>query len=270
VELNCRVRDTMGFVEGRVTLRTMAVAALIVTAVLGPISTLLFAVAFQFRPEWFADPALMVVAGGESAAILRWASITDLFSYYLPTGVVALALWHALRPLGVRLADAATLAALGYVLAGGAAAAALAAAGPLLLEAHSAPGADQDTVAVTFAVLIEVVRAVWQLLDAVLLGVWWLGIGSLLRTDQPRFARLTLALGGLALLGAVVTSATLEVPAVGTVRDAMLGLLFVMWTVWSVWLALLLHRRAAPFAPLASTSSNLSPAPRSARSRAGR
>jgi hypothetical protein len=87
-------------------MRTAAAVALLVTVALGTVSNLLFLGAFQFRRDWFDDPALMVAGGGKSAALLRWASVTDLFSYYLPTAVVALALGFALRPHGPVLARA--------------------------------------------------------------------------------------------------------------------------------------------------------------------
>lgn len=221
------------------TLRGMAVGALVVTLVLGTISNLLFLAAFEFRLDLLADPAQMVAIRHGSAGLLRWAAVTDLFSYYLPIAVVALALWQALRPLGARLADGATLAALGYVLAGGAAAAALAMAGAPLLD-----GPARGAASVTYAVLVEVVfHGIWQLLGVVLVAVWWLGIGTLVRPAQPRFARLSVTLGGIALL-----VAALNVLGVGVARDVALGLMFVLLTVWLVWLALLLNRRAPPFA----------------------
>jgi hypothetical protein len=229
------------------TLRTAAITALVVTVVLGMISNLLFLWAFEFRVDWFLDPAQLVAAGPESPTLLRWAALTDLFSYYLPTAIVALALWHVLRPRSLVLADGATLGALGYVLAGSMGAIALATAGPILLQAYAAPGADQASIATAFAVLVGVVwRGIWQLLDTALIGAWLVGVGLLTRADQPAFARLSLALGGFAWL---VTAFNLL--GLGVARDAALGVVFVLWAVWSIWLILLLGRRRAPFATLA-------------------
>ena len=73
----------------------------------------------------------MVSAGAGSAELLRWAAVADLFGYYLAIGVVAYVVWVALRPLGRVAADLADVDALGYVLAGGAAATALAFVCPL-------------------------------------------------------------------------------------------------------------------------------------------
>lgn len=228
-------------------LRTAAIAALIVQVVLGMISNALFLAAFEFRMDWFMDPAQLIAAGPASPALLRWAALTDLFSYYLPSAVVALVLWHVLRPRSPALADIATLGALGFVLAGSIGAVSLATAGPMLLQAYQAPGADQPTIATAFAVLAEVVeRGVWQLLDTALIGAWLVGVGLLVRVEQPGFGRLSLALGGFAWLTTFYNVLGLDIT-----RDAALAVVFVLWATWSIWLILLLWRRRAPFAALA-------------------
>ncbi|MBA2371462.1 MAG: hypothetical protein H0V71_07415 [Chloroflexi bacterium] len=227
-------------------MRRAGIAALLLTVGLGSVSGALFLAAFQFRLEWFADPAPLVAGGPVSAELLRWAAITDLFSYYLPTTVVAYMLWTALRPRGRALADLSMLAALGYVIAGGASASALALVGPMLMYEHARPGADQPAVAIAFAVLAKVVfSAIWQLLDAYLLAFWWLGTGLLLRADQPRLAGLTLALAASAATGTVFTVFDL-----GVLRDAALGLFFALWMAWMVWLLVALWRSQPPFAML--------------------
>src|SRR5918992_717497 len=134
----------------------------------------------------------MVAAGAGSAELLRWAAITDLFGYYLATGVVAYVVWAALRPLGRAVADLATLSALGYVLAGGAAATGLAFVGPRLMDEYAA-GGDPAALGVAFGVLVEVVfSAIWQFLDAWLLAGGWVGIGALTLGVPRGFARVLL------------------------------------------------------------------------------
>jgi hypothetical protein len=66
------------------------------------------------------------------------AALADLFSYYVPTAVIALALWVVLRDRHPILALAALLGALGYVIAGSIGAAGLAMAGPTLIH-HGTP-----------------------------------------------------------------------------------------------------------------------------------
>ena len=227
------------------TLRLAGIGALLVFFVLGAVSGVLFLAAFQLRLEWFADPSAMVSAGASSAELLRWAAVADLFGYYLAIGVVAYVVWHALRPLGRVAADLATLSALGYVLAGGAAATALAFVGPRLMHEYAA-GGDPAALGVAFGVLAEVVfSAIWQFLDAWLLAGWWLGIGILLLGVRPGFARLSLTLAVVAAIGSLFTLLDIEVA-----RYVGLALFFALWTAWSIWLLVLLWRRTPPFGDL--------------------
>lgn len=224
-------------------IRVATVVALGMTVGLGALSNLLFLAAFQFRLEWFADPALIVTGGPTSALLFKWAALTDLFSYYLPTGVVALTIWVALRSRGPYLAATGLAAALGYVVVGGTGAAVLAMAGTPLIEAHARAGTDPATIAIAFGLLIDIVfRAVWQVVDGILLGTWMVTTGVPIRAEQPGFGRLSIGLGVLMFIGAGLTAVGL-----GTARDFGLGLVLVLWATWSIWLTTLVWRRRSPF-----------------------
>lgn len=231
------------------SLRRAALVALALTLGLGTVSNLLFAAAFQFRIDWALDPARLVAGGTTSAELLRWGAITDLLSYYLPTAVVAFVLRVALRPRGAALADLGTLSVLGYVVAGSIGAVSLGFAGPMLMEAYALPGADQPTIALAFRALTEIVfLAIWQFLDAIFAGVWLLAVAVLIRADQPGFSRLSLAVGVIFLLAALLNALGL-----GLGTDAGLGVLagaavaYTALTAWLIWLAVLLWRRRPPF-----------------------
>jgi len=87
-----------------------------------------------------------------------------------------------------------------------------------------------------------VFRALWQLVDGVFVAAWVIGIGVLVRTDQPGFARLSWALGALFLVGVAF-----NVLDVGLARDATLGVVFIAWFAWDIWLAALVWGRRSPF-----------------------
>ena len=125
------------------------------------------------------------------------------------------------------------------MLAGGIGAVALAMVGPMLMHRYTeAAPADQAVIATQFAVLLELVwRAIWQLLDGILMAAWWLGIGLLIRVDKPGLSRLSLALAATA--GAGVGA---NVIGLGFVRDVALGIAFALWTAWWIWLLMLLLR----------------------------
>jgi hypothetical protein len=225
------------------TLRTTAIGALIVAIGVGMTSNLLFLAAFQFRIDWFLEPTRILGAGATSAELLRWAAALDLIGYYLATGVLAYVLWRVLRPRNALVADLSALAALGYVIAGGVGAAVLTMVTPMLMHAHlvAAPS-EQAVIATQFEILFEIVwRSIWQFLDAILVGAWWLGIGVLLRADQPGLARLSLLLAAIAGVGSIITLLGLDL-----VRDAVLGIVFTLWTAWWIWLLVLFLRHPDP------------------------
>lgn len=226
------------------TLRTTAVGALVASIGLGMISNVLFLAAFQFRIDWFLEPAQILGAGATSAELLRWASTLDLLGYYLASAVLAYVLWRVLRPRNPLLADLAAMAAFGYALAGGTGAAVLAMVGPMLMHDYAAAApAQQAVIAGELKILFEVVwRSIWQFLDGILVAAWWLGIGLLVRPDHPGLARLSLVLSAAAAIGVVF-----NVLSLGIARDAALGVVFTLGTAWWVWLLMLFLRRRAPF-----------------------
>jgi hypothetical protein len=220
------------------TARTAGIAALSVSLGFGMTSNLLFLAAFQFRLNWFREPTRVLGGGAASAELLRWAAVLDLIGYYLATAVLAYVLWQWLRPRNPVIADLSAMAALGYVLAGGIGAAVLAMVGPMLMHNFTeAAAADRALIATQFAVLFELVfRAIWQLLDGILLAAWWLGIGLLVRADLPGLSRLSQALAAVAVIGVAANLIGLSL-----VRDLMLGITFALWTAWWIWLIVLLR-----------------------------
>jgi hypothetical protein len=204
----------------------------------GLTSTVLFAAAYQFQAD--QEPTRLLAAGATSAELLRWGSVLDLFGFYLATAVLAYVLWRQLRPRNPLLADLSTMAGLGYALAGGAAAAVLAVFGPMLMHDYiGASPTDRVVITAQFATLSDVVmRSIWQFLDGILIGAWWLGIGLLLRPDRPRLSVLTLVLGAVAAVGAFVNLVGLSV-----VRDVLLGVLFILWFAWWIWLLVVFLRQ---------------------------
>lgn len=231
------------------TLRATGIGALAVSLFVGMLSNALFLAAFQFRLDWFLEPARVLGAGGLSAELLRWASALDLVGYYLASAVLAYVLWRLLRTRNPIVADLSALAAVAYAVAGGVGAAVLAMLGPGLMQdyASSAPTA-RSIIAAQFTVLFEVVwRSIWQLFDGILVGAWWLGIGLLVRADQPALARLSFTLAAAAAIGVILNLAALDLA-----RDLSLAVVFSLWTAWWIWLLVLLVRQRTPFGPAAA------------------
>lgn len=232
--------------ERLLTLRRIAIAAVVVQIAVGMLSNLLNVAAFQFRVESFVDPALIVEGGDASATLLYWGMITDLFSYYLPTAPIALAVWVALRPRGPLLAAAGLMAALAFVIVGSLGAVTLALGAPPLIRDYAAAGAGEEAIAATLRMLLEVVgRGWWQLLNAVLFGLWAVSAGLLLRRE-PRLGQLAVTLGVLSWLAAIANIFGLTLVLYG-----LFVLVLPAWTLFVAWLAVLLARRGPPFESLA-------------------
>jgi len=103
----------------------------------------------------------------------------------------------------------------------------------LMHDYTEASPTDRVVITAQFVTLSEVVmRSIWQFLDGILIGAWWLGIGLLLRADRPRLSVLTLVLAAVAAVGAFVNLVGLSL-----VRDVLLGVLFILWTAW--WISVL-------------------------------
>jgi hypothetical protein len=204
-------------------------------------SNLLFLAAFQFRLDRFLEPTRILGSDATSAELLRRAAVLDLFGYYLATAVLAYVLWRQLRPRNPLVADLSSMAGVGYALAGGVGAAVLAMVAPMLMHAYTdATAAGQALIVAQFATVLQVVwRAIWQLLDAILLAAWWLGIGWLIRQDHLGLSRLSLVLAAGAAVGAAANVAGLSL-----VRNVLLGVLFVLWTAWWIWLLVVFARQS--------------------------
>ncbi len=84
---------------------------------------------------------------------------------------------------------------------------------------------------IVFSGFINVVYVgLWNLLESSLSGIWWLGIGRLLRREQPALGIVTIALGILALFDAFGWILNIEI--IYTVGLAGILLLIPIWTLW--------------------------------------
>jgi hypothetical protein len=130
-----------------------------------------------------------------------------------------------------------TACGLGYVLIGAIGAAILAAAWPAILAAHA--GADPQEALLLrsqFALLTQLVYdGLWNMLEVLLAGVWWCGLGLALWSKHRGFALLTLLAGVFPLLDGVAGMFALR-----TLHDAMLGGYSLTGILWPVVMGILL------------------------------
>ena len=195
-------------------------------------SVVLSGIAQNFSPDMTANPALMLSIGASGTNLLRWGMILDMLGYYLPLLPVALFLQHWLRPRSPNWVRFFTICGLGYIFIGAIGAATLAAVQPPLINLYAQASVDQRYVLETiFSTIWNMVfGGIWNILDALLVGVWFLGIGWLLRTERRIFSIVSIILGTSALLDSLGMILNIEV--IFLLGVSIYVLLAPLWVLW--------------------------------------
>ncbi len=196
-------------------------------------------VAVGFDPSAFRDASvgLRLAAQHPGGAMLtRWSMISDMLGFYLMLVPLALVLWDWLREQRPSFVSLATLLGLAYLLCGAVGAAVLAAVMPAQIEGYLQADAAHLPVyeTVSLAFTRAVYDGVWGLLDPILGGLWWLGIGLFLRRQRPALGWTTVALGLFMLLRDV---------KIGPLEWIGLAVYFVLAPLWAAWVGIDLLRR---------------------------
>lgn len=221
-------------------LRRIAIVGVVLAVVIGVVATPTYLAAFGWDLEAsiFVHPEPALEQGSGAAVLWRFGFLGDMLFSYLLLLPLALFLHRRLRERRPWLADLGLAGALAYIFIGGAAAAILAQAGSSLIVAHhaSAP-ADRAAILTTFHLLRNAfVFGVWQTLDALTAGTWFLSLGWLLLIDRPLLGRLLVVLGVWAWAFAFVTMSGIHSLAV------LGGGFAVALVVWIAWAALARQR----------------------------
>ena len=202
-------------------------------------SIVLPGMAMDFNMEASTNPALLLSVGADGARLLGWGLILDMLSYYLPLLPVALFLWRWIGPRNPDWALFYTSCGLGYILVGAIGAAILAAVHPPLISAYAqAPVEQRPVLEAVFSAIGNIVYGgMWGILGALLAGIWFLGIGLLLRGERRIFSIFSIILGISALLSSLGTILGIE-------AIALLGVIYgLLAPVWALWLGIDLLRK---------------------------
>src|SRR6266536_3179288 len=191
----------------------LAAVTSILAALLACGSIGLEAVVLSVNVDPFSHPSSILGIGANGANFFRWGMILDMFGYY-----------HLLALY--------TFCGLAYMLIGALGAATLAAISPPLIEGYGhASGQQRQVYEVVFSGFLNVVYVgLWNLLESTLGGMWWVGIGLLLRREQPALGIFTIVLGIFALLDAL--GRILDTQIIYTVGLAGVLLLIPIWSLW--------------------------------------
>lgn len=189
-------------------------------------------VAANFRLSALSNPSSLITIGTNGANLFRWGMVFDVFGYYVLLTPLALLLWKWLRPNRPLLVTLYTWCGLGYILVGAMGAIILAAVEPpLIIQYAQASSAQRETLQIVFTSFLNAVYlGLWNPLEALLAGIWWVGIGSLLRYQRPGLGIVSILLGVGALLDAFGNFVGLE-----TLFLLGVGWLVFFFFVWLAW-----------------------------------
>jgi len=227
------------FGERRQSLALMGVALVILEVV----ASVTFLAAYDFDVKTLgSNPGALPARGAEVAGLLRLGTIVDMLGYLAFAPIVlylhrrlSAAVSDGVRMLG--LPSLLTFCGLGFVLVGSIGAVLYASAGPPLLEASSGGSASATAARIAFAALGNGVSAgLWGTLEQLLLAVWLIGVGWLVRAEGRAFASLAMVAGLGALSYAARTGLTGHPPADITAPLDLLTFgalgLFLGWLLW--------------------------------------
>lgn len=230
----------MNAVQDRQKFRRFAGVTAVLSGLLAIASGVSSAAAFGADPGVLSDPAQLLEIGVRGAVLLRWSMLLDIFGYYLLLAPLAIYLWYWLKPASPYFVSLYTACGLAFILIGAMGAAILAAVLPPLIQSYGSESgpARQAAEIVALSYANAVYRGLWNPLENILGGAWWLGTGSLIRRSQPTLGIITLLLGGAAWLDAFAVTFNLELLFLVALSAVLL-----LIPVWALWFGIDLLKR---------------------------
>jgi hypothetical protein len=205
------------------------ISAILLTAfVLGNVITLIAAVGKDVAA--FSDASLLLSMGAASARMFHVSMVLDVLGY-LSFAPIAVFCWLWLRHKGEGFVGLFTLGGLAYSLLGALGGVVVDAVLPPLMRAYpTSSGAQMESTKVAARIAYQAVaHGVWNPLEVLLVSVWFLGIGLLIRQERRGLGILALVVSAFGLLDPIGwilgSEAILNIGGVGTV-------LILVWSLW--------------------------------------
>jgi hypothetical protein len=203
-------------------------------------SDVLQGIPVNFNSDFPINPVLFLSVGVHGAGLLRWGLILDMLGYYLPLLPIALFIQHWFKMKNSLWTHFYTICGLGYVLIGAIGAVTLAVVQPPLINAYAQASVEQRRVLETiFGAIWNIVYAgMWNILGELLVGIWFLGIGLLLRSERRVLSTITIIVGISALVDSFGN-------IVGIESFALVGLsvYIILAPIWALWFGIDLLRK---------------------------
>ncbi len=194
----------------------------------------------NFNSEFPINPVMFLSVGVNGANLLRWGLILDMLGYYLPLLPIALFIQHWFKSKNPIWVHFYTICGLGYILIGAVGAVALAVVQPPLINAYAQASVEQRPMLETVfrAIWNIVYGGMWNILGELLVGIWFLGVGWLLRSERRAFSIITIIVGISALVDSFGNILGIESLAlVG------LSVYIILAPIWALWFGIDLLRK---------------------------
>jgi hypothetical protein len=212
-------------------------------------SVVLFA-AVDFVADVMAEPGLLLTLELNRIELFRWGSYLELFAPTLLMVPAAIYLWYWLKAKNHGLITVYTVSGLASLFMAAVGAVLRATAWPVMINAHA--GAVESQAAVLASIFQAATDfsfgGLWAL-EQLLWGVWWLGIGWILRSEKTALGIVTTVLGAAFLIGG--TGWILDVSVLARMESASF---FV--PIWAVWLGVVILRQPGVPTEIAGTSAD--------------
>ncbi|MEA3396089.1 MAG: hypothetical protein U9R05_01325 [Chloroflexota bacterium] len=224
--------------EGKTFQRTAAwLAILALPLAYANVGLALMAIDFDLTA--FADTARgfqLAASHPNGVELICWSMLADMLGFYLLLVPLALVLWGRLKEHNPQFVRLFTVSGLGYLFFGAMGAAILSVVAPHQIQAYAqSTGADsQMHQAILMAFSTAIYGGVWDTLNPLLAGVWWVGIGWFLRRERRVLGWVTVVLGIFALIRDV---------KIGPIALLGLAVYFVLAPIWAAWLGVDLLRK---------------------------
>jgi hypothetical protein len=203
----------------------------------------------HFNLKGMTDPLVLLHAGAGAAPLWRWSMVLDIFGYYLPIVPLILLLRSRLREQSPNWVDFFALCLLAYSFIGAIGGAELATALPTLMReyASASPSHRSSLEAVFTGYTDGIYRGLWNLLEEVLAGIGWLGLGLVLRTERHRLGMASIVLGAACLVDSLGTAINVDV-----ISSIGLTVYLVLAPVWAFWIGVDLLKATGSRPPVES------------------
>jgi len=199
-------------------------------------STIVLLIAVDFNSEFMSNPVGVITIGASASKTFRWGSILELGAPTLLLVPAALYLWYWLKPQALRLVTLYTFFGLTSLLLAAIGSLLRATMYPSLMNAYTqASETQRDVLMVIFQGVTNFNFEGLYALDLIFGGIWWLGIGPLLRSERRILGIVTMLLG----IAYLVAGAgwLLRVGPLARLENA-----FVFVPFWTVWLGIVIWR----------------------------